>query len=142
MRQGDVSRQGHEPQRLEVILRQTLDRGRTIVLVHGTAYRLTPQTPAPDSGDSRELEVGGIIGVQDKTVSVGCMVAIVLWTLTVILLGISVALANDNVGRIGLALSAAAATATIRTYFVRQNQLMRALAKQVDEMPQPRLRRL
>lgn len=86
--------------------------------------------------------MGGIIGVQDKTVSVGCMVAIVLWTLTIVLLGMSVALANDNVGRIGLALSAAAATATIRTYFVRQNQLMRALAKQVDEMPQPRLRRL
>lgn len=61
----------------------------------------------------------------DRDVSFGCVVAYVMWTLVVVLLAIAWALDDEAIGRTALALSAAAATATIRSYFVRQNQLMR-----------------
>lgn len=61
----------------------------------------------------------------DRDVSFGCVVAYAIWALVVTLLAIAWAVESEALGRTALALSAAAATATIRCYFVRQNQLMR-----------------
>lgn len=61
----------------------------------------------------------------DRAVSAGCVVAAGLWVLMVVLLGVAWGTGNEDAGRVGLACSAAAATATIRQFFVVQNRLMR-----------------
>lgn len=62
----------------------------------------------------------------DRQISAGCAVAYLLWAAVVALLGLAWLMDNDDLGRIGLASSAAAATATIRQYFVASNRLIRA----------------
>lgn len=61
----------------------------------------------------------------DRTLSAGCVVATGLWALMVVLLAVAWATGNDDAGRVGLACSAAAATATIRQFFVVQNKMVR-----------------
>jgi hypothetical protein len=63
--------------------------------------------------------------VTDRSINLGCVVAYALWAAVVLFLGLGLLLDNPHVGQIGLAASAAAATATIRSYFVRSNQIMR-----------------
>lgn len=72
--------------------------------------------------------------MQERTVDLGSVVAIGLWGLTFcfLLVGTVVGIAVDNLAVCivlcshGLALSAAAATATVRCFFVTQNRLLRA----------------
>lgn len=61
----------------------------------------------------------------DREVSIGCVVAYVLWGCVLLLLTLGWWLDEPHLGQFGLAASAAAATATIRSYFVRQNRMMR-----------------
>lgn len=73
----------------------------------------------------------------DRDVSFGCVVAYAMWALVVVLLVLEWTLECESIGRTALALSAAAATATIRSYFVRQNRLMRdafELGREVTRM--------
>jgi len=63
--------------------------------------------------------------VTDRSINLGCVVAYMLWAVVVSFLALGLILDNAGVGQIGLAASAAAATATIRSYFVRSNQIMR-----------------
>jgi predicted membrane-bound spermidine synthase len=63
--------------------------------------------------------------VTDRSINLGCVVAYMLWAAVVLLLGLGLILDNAHVGQVGLAAAAAAATATIRSYFVRSNQIMR-----------------
>lgn len=58
-------------------------------------------------------------------ISLGCVAAYGLWAGAVMLLGIGMVIDSLYVQNWGLALSAAAATASIRQYFVRQNRMMR-----------------
>lgn len=61
----------------------------------------------------------------DRSINLGCVVAYALWASVVLFLGLGLILDDPNVGQIGLAAAAAAATATIRSYFVRSNQILR-----------------
>lgn len=60
------------------------------------------------------------------TIKLGCVVAYSFWITTVVLLGSGTWLSNLAAQNWGLAFSAAAATATIRQYFVAQNRLLRS----------------
>lgn len=71
----------------------------------------------------------------DREISVGCVTAAALWTVTAGLLVVGVALDEAWLGRLALAFSAASATATIRCYFVRQNALLRAIARRESSGP-------
>lgn len=66
----------------------------------------------------------------DRSVGMGCVVAYGLWTLVVLLLAAAWLLFDDVIAQhlawTALATSAAAATATIRCYFVNANKLLRA----------------
>jgi hypothetical protein len=61
----------------------------------------------------------------DRSINLGCVVAYALWASMVLFLGMGLILDDANVGQVGLGAAAAAATATIRSYFVRSNQIMR-----------------
>lgn len=61
----------------------------------------------------------------DRSINLGCVVAYSLWAAVVLFLGLGLIMDNPHVGQIGLAASAAAATATIRSYFVKSNQIIR-----------------
>ncbi len=61
----------------------------------------------------------------DRSINLGCVVAYALWAAVVLFLGLGLILDNAHVGQIGLGASAAAATATIRSYFVKSNQIVR-----------------
>lgn len=67
--------------------------------------------------------------VGDKTVSVGCVVAYVMWSVAGVLLLFSWLIWEDQLASqtawTALALSAAAATATVRCYFVSANRVVR-----------------
>ena len=62
----------------------------------------------------------------DREISAGCVVAYGLWVCVVTLLATAWAVNSEGLGRVGLAMSAAAATATIRSYFVRTNKMIRS----------------
>lgn len=75
--------------------------------------------------------------MNDRTVSIGCLAAIGLWGLTVLLIlaGTIVGLVDDDRDHLaivlslmahGLACSAAAATVSIRYMFNKQNRLLRS----------------
>lgn len=81
-------------------------------------------------------------------VSLGCVTAWALWTVTVALLVVSWFTVDPRYGHTGLTLSAAAATATIRAYFVRQQRLLRTVfelarddaSSGLHAVPPPRVR--
>lgn len=62
----------------------------------------------------------------DRTVSLGCLAAWAMWCVVAVVLAVAFLLDDQALGQCGLGGSAAAATATIRCYFVRQNRLVRA----------------
>lgn len=68
--------------------------------------------------------------MQDRTVSIGCAVAYGLWALSMLLLFGSWLVwddhAADRMGQTALWAAAAAATGTVRCYFVAHNRLVRA----------------
>lgn len=64
-------------------------------------------------------------GEKSITINLGCVAAYGFWLLTVLLLAIGTVLEHMTWQNWGLACSAAAATATIRSYFVNTNRMMR-----------------
>lgn len=62
---------------------------------------------------------------REMHVSLGCAIATGLWVATVVLLTLGTLLSSHDAQSWGLAMSAAAATATIRQYFVGQNRVIR-----------------
>lgn len=63
--------------------------------------------------------------MMDRDVSVGCMIAYLLWLLSLLMM-----IAGTTVGDVAwqnwaLLLALGAGTATIRSYFVRQNRIVR-----------------
>jgi hypothetical protein len=72
--------------------------------------------------------------VTDRAINLGCVVAYLLWGVVVTFLAAGLILRDQHIGQIGLGASAAAATATIRSYFVKSNQLLRnSLALRADD---------
>lgn len=63
--------------------------------------------------------------MNDKPVNLGCVIAASLWAITVAVLLLSLHGRNVYLATMACALSVAAATATIRTYFVNSNRMMR-----------------
>lgn len=63
--------------------------------------------------------------MEDRDISIGCVVAVLMWAATCVLLGLGWALDHQYVALIGLACSAAAATASIRHYHVTSNRIIR-----------------
>ena len=63
--------------------------------------------------------------VNDRSVSLGCVAAYAMWVTTVGLLLMGTVHGSGIVAMWGLAMSAGAATATIRSYFVNHNRMMR-----------------
>jgi hypothetical protein len=61
----------------------------------------------------------------DRSINLGCVVAYALWAAMVLFLGLGLILDDAHVGQVGLGAAAAAATATVRSYFVRSNQIVR-----------------
>lgn len=59
------------------------------------------------------------------SVSANCLCAYALWAAVGVLLGVSWAIGSDNVGRLAIIACGAAATATIRSYFVAQSRRIR-----------------
>lgn len=60
--------------------------------------------------------------------SVGCMIAWALWTLAVLTLSVAVTYGIHELATIAVVSSVAGATATMRTYFVRHNRMVKAYA--------------
>jgi hypothetical protein len=76
---------------------------------------------------------GNVSEVQDRTINLGCAVASVLWGATALLLAVSWEHRDVYLATWACPVAAAAATATVRNYFVVTNQLMRnAFACGVD----------
>ena len=65
------------------------------------------------------------LGDRELRVKVGCLVAYGLWVLAVTLLCFAMCQESWMLAVWGLATTGGAATATIRMYFVAQNQMMR-----------------
>lgn len=63
--------------------------------------------------------------MQDRSISLGCFAAYGLWTAALALMIGGTLLTEYTPQNWGLVCSAAAATATIRQYFVRQNRMLR-----------------
>ena len=63
--------------------------------------------------------------MNDRPVNLGCVVAYALWAATVTLLGLSWLSGNLHLAGAACAVSAAAATATVRMYFVTSNRMIR-----------------
>lgn len=63
--------------------------------------------------------------VQDRTVSLGCFVAYMLWTLALALMIGGTLFHTYTLQNWGIVCAAAGATATVRSYFVSQNRMMR-----------------
>lgn len=63
--------------------------------------------------------------MNDRTVNLGCVVACGLWSAAAVLLALSWATGNLQFAGAACALSPAAATATVRMYFVASNRMMR-----------------
>lgn len=61
----------------------------------------------------------------DRSVSIGCMVAYSLWVATLGLLVAAWITGDWRVGHTALASSAAAATASVRQFFVHQNKMLK-----------------
>lgn len=61
--------------------------------------------------------------------SIGCAIAWALWALSVTTLAIGVAFHAHELAAVAIVTAVAAATATLRTYFVQQNRIMRGYAK-------------
>ncbi len=73
----------------------------------------------------------------DRAINLGCVVAYLLWAAVVMFLLAGLLMENEHVGQVGLATAAAAATATVRSYFVKSNQIMRnalALRSEADRV--------
>lgn len=66
-------------------------------------------------------------GERSVTIRLGCMAAYTLWVVTLALLSIGTWVESLSCQVWGLGASAAAATATIRSYFVNTNRLMRTI---------------
>ncbi len=87
----------------------------------------------------REREV---TGVTDRAVSVGCVVACGLWAAAVALLVVSWLTTDDiglslGIGRTLMVVVSAAATATVRVYFVAHNRVMRSVLAVRDSVDEP-----
>lgn len=63
--------------------------------------------------------------MQDKPVNLGCLVAYTLWGSVLAIVLWSIGSRDVYLATLGCALSAAAATATVRSYFVASNRMMR-----------------
>lgn len=61
----------------------------------------------------------------DRTISASCVAACGLWALSVMVIGTGWIVGDAHLGQMGLAAAAAAATATVRGYFVTQNRIIR-----------------
>lgn len=69
--------------------------------------------------------------------SVGCAIAWALWALSMTTLIIAVAFHVHELAAVAIVTAVAAGTATLRTYFVAQNRLLRrAIAMRIDD-PNP-----
>lgn len=77
--------------------------------------------------------------LNDRKVSMGVVVSSVLWALVVLSLLASWLIYDtqlaDRLGQTGLAISAAAATATIRCYFCSHSKLIRAAFELGQQQP-------
>lgn len=62
----------------------------------------------------------------DREISAGVVVAYLLWTLSFTLCVVAWVADNLDIGRLSILLCGAAATATVRTYFVRQAERIRS----------------
>lgn len=77
----------------------------------------------------------------DREISAGTVVAYLLWALSATLCAVAWAVGDINVGRLSILLCGAAATATVRTYFVAQSERIKAaLIVAVTERPDNRVR--
>lgn len=63
--------------------------------------------------------------MRDMKISAGCAVAWGLWAVSVVTFAVAWPLGIEGLSRLSLMLCGAAVTATIRTYFVNQNRMMR-----------------
>lgn len=63
--------------------------------------------------------------VQDRTVSLGCFAAYMLWTLAIALMVAGTLLGGHTPQNWGIVCAAGGATATVRSYFVSQNRMLR-----------------
>lgn len=88
--------------------------------------------------------------MNDRRVSLSSIVSAALWALTFafIVVGIVVGVtwhyetAANGLMNLGLAFSAMSATATIRSYFCRQNRLLRMALDSQDDAPVTRLQQV
>lgn len=77
----------------------------------------------------------------DREISAGAVVAYLLWALSLTLCAVAWVVGDLDVGRLSIILCGAAATATVRTYFVAQSDRIRAaLIVAATEHPDGRVR--
>lgn len=62
----------------------------------------------------------------DRDIRAGTVVAYLLWALSLTLCGVAWAVGSLDIGRLSIILCGAAATATVRTYFVAQAERIKA----------------
>lgn len=62
----------------------------------------------------------------DREIRAGTVIAYLLWALSVTLFAVAWIVGDINVGRLSIIVCGAAATATVRTYFVAQSERIRA----------------
>lgn len=62
----------------------------------------------------------------DRNISISCVVAYLLWALALVVWTASWIASFASLGQLAIIISAAAATGTVRTYFVEQHQRMKA----------------
>lgn len=80
---------------------------------------------SPSRQDASKASSNGVWAVTDRTISACSVVAYGLWVLSVLMIGTGWIVGNAHLGQMGLAAAAAAATATVRGYFVSQNRMIR-----------------
>lgn len=68
----------------------------------------------------------------EREISVECLARWAMWLMALALVGVGWLLQNTHPANLGIVIAAAAATLTVRGYFVRMSRTIRAISRQAS----------